>query len=107
MMYADPFRMVVVPPSAVVPHVMLVPVAIDGAPIRIHRDPFGMMMPNPSGVMFMPPGRIMPYVMVVPITVVARMRNRRRSRKDGCQGRGGEYCSKFHSWYGLEEPHDE
>jgi hypothetical protein len=56
MMFVDPFRMVVVPPSAVAPHVML-----------------------------------------VPITVISRMRDRRRSREEGSQGSGGEYCSKVHS----------
>jgi len=33
MMLVDPFRMVVVPPSAVAPYVMLVPIAVDGAPL--------------------------------------------------------------------------
>jgi len=65
--------MVVVPPIPVVPYVMLVPVAVDGAPLRVHLDPFRMMMPDPSRVVFVPPGRGMPNVMVVPVTVVARM----------------------------------
>jgi len=72
-MFVDPFRMVVVPPTAVAPYVMLVPVAVAGAPPGVHLDPFGMMMPNPCRVVFVPPGRVVPYVMVVPITVVARM----------------------------------
>ena len=73
MMFVDPFRMVVVPPSAVAPYVMLVPVAVDGAPIGVRLDPFRMMMPDPSGVVCVPPTRVVPYVMIVPVTVVARM----------------------------------
>ena len=102
MMCADPFRMVVVPPAAVVPYVMLVPVAVDGAPIGVNLDPFGMMMPDPTGVMFVPPDRVVPYVMVIPITVISRVRDRRRSREDRSQGSGGEDRSKFHSCYLLD-----
>jgi hypothetical protein len=73
MMLVDPFRMVVVPPSAVAPYVMLVPVAVDGAPIGVYLDPFGMMVPDPSGVVCVPPTRVVPYVMLVLITVISRM----------------------------------
>ena len=102
MMFADPFRMVVEPPIAVAPDMVVIPVAVAYAPLGVDPDPFGMMMPYPAGVVFMPPGRVVPYVMVVPVTIVVRMCNDRRSRKQGCQGSGGEYCSKFHSWYLLE-----
>ena len=103
MMFADPFRMMVVPPIPTVPYVKFVIVAIDDAPLGVNRDPFGMMVPDPAGVMCMPPARVVPDVVVVPVTVMVRMCHHRRSREQGGQGSGGKYCSKFHSWYLLEE----
>lgn len=101
MMSLDPFRMVLGPPIAVVPYMMVVPVAVGAAPLGVSRGPFGMMLPDPSGVIFVPPQRVVPRMMVVPITIAARVRHRRRSREDCRQCCGGEKCSKFHSWYLL------
>src|SRR5271167_978607 len=98
MMRVDPFRMMVVPPRAVVPHMIFVIVAVVGAPLGIHGNPFRMMRVDPAGVMFMPPARVMPDVTAVPVPVVTvRMSNHGSSREQRCEGSGGENCSKFHS----------
>jgi len=82
---------------------MVVPIAVAAAPLGVSLDPSGMMAPDPSRVMLVPPHRAVPRMMIVPITIaVVRICYRRRSREKGCQCCGGEYCSKFHSWYLLD-----
>jgi hypothetical protein len=61
MMFVDPFRMMVVPPTAVAPHVMVIPIAIGDAPLRIYPHPLAMMVPHPTGVVLMPPIRVVPF----------------------------------------------
>ncbi len=89
MMYANPFRMMVIPPGAVVPHMVVVIVAVCDTPVGVNSDPFRMMDIDPARVMFMPPRRVMPHMMLVPISVMTvRMRNNRRRCEQCCQ-RGG------------------
>ncbi len=103
MMVFDPFRMMFVPPIAVVPRMMIVPIAVGAAPISMPFGPFRMMPPDPSGVIVVPPVGIVPRMMPVPITIVLGMCHHRRSREEGRQCCGGEKCSKFHSWYLLRK----
>src|SRR5437867_1812829 len=56
MMLFYPVAMIHSPPIAIVPFVMLVPVAIVVAPIRMVLGPFGMMTPEPVAIVLMPPG---------------------------------------------------
>src|SRR5208283_1265910 len=104
MMFAHPFRMMVVPPCAIVPDVRFVVVAVIDAPLGIYRHPLGMMVVNPSGMILMPPMHVMPFVMRVPVAVVAvviRVRGNRRGREQRGQSGAGEKCSEFHCWYLL------
>jgi hypothetical protein len=104
MMFANPFRMILVPPSAVAPHMMVVPIAVVLTPIRVRPGPFRMMMVDPARMVVMPPVRIAPFMMLVPVTItVVRMCNHWRSREQRSQGCGGEDGSKFHSWIPPEE----
>src|SRR5512146_3005762 len=64
MMPLDPSGIIFVPPVAVVPMMMVVPVAVAAAPLRIMLAPLGMMLPHPSGRVRMPPVRVMPFVMM-------------------------------------------
>src|ERR1700735_4894059 len=104
MMFADPFRMMVVPPRAITPDVALVIVTVIDAPLGIYPRPLGMMVVNPSGMIVMPPVRVMPFMMRVPVavmTVMIRVSGDRRSREQRSQSGAGEKCSKFHCWYLL------
>src|ERR1700683_4847716 len=97
-MFTNPFGMVVVPPTAVVPHMRFVVVAVVGPPLWICLNPFRMMRVNPARMVVMPPVRVVPLVMFVPVTVVVLgMCNHRRSREQCRHGCGGENRSKFHS----------
>lgn len=102
-MVLDPFRMMFVPPIAVVPRMMVIPITVGAAPIFVMLGPLRMMPPDPSWMMVVPPIRVMPRVMLVPITIVVGMCHHRRSREEGRQCCGSEKCSKFHSWYLLEK----
>ena len=102
MMVADPIRMMVIPPGAVVPHMSFVIVAIVGAPIWICRDPVAMVIPHPIRMIVIPPVRVVPFVVRVPLSVMVRMSHHRRSREQGCQSCRGEKSSKFHSDYLLQ-----
>src|SRR5580692_8129753 len=104
MMFANPFRMILVPPSPVAPHMMVVPIAVVLAPLRIFPGPFRMMVVDPARMVVMPPVRIAPFMTLVPVAIaIVRMCNHRRSREQCSQGRGGENCSKFHSGYLLKK----
>src|ERR1700685_1754514 len=102
MMFANPFRMIVVPPAAVVPHMSFVIVAVVHAPLRIDGNPFRMMGIDPARMIVMPPLRVVPFMVRVPVAVMVRMSHHRRSREQSSQSRGGEKCSKFHLDYLLE-----
>src|SRR5271156_5438787 len=103
MMFADPFRMTFVPPTAVMPDVSFVIVTIVDAPLGVHRYPFGMVDVDPARMVVMPPVRVVPFMVLVPVAIVmVRISHHRRSREQGRQGRGGEKCSEFHFWYLLE-----
>jgi len=94
MVLAHPLRMIVVPPTAISPHMMVIPIAVVLPPFRISGRPFGMMVVNPARMVVMPPVRVVPLMMVVvPIAPMFCTSNRRRSREQGCQGRGGEKSS--------------
>ena len=74
-MFAGPFRMVVEPPSTVMPYMNVVPVAVRVSPIAMTFYPFRVMPIDPARMVFMPPTRVAPHVMVVPVTIVVlRMR---------------------------------
>jgi hypothetical protein len=103
MMVRDPFRMMFVPPIAVVPRMMVIPITVGAAPILVMLRPLGMMPPDPSWMMVVPPIRVMPRMMLVPITIVVGMCHHRRSREEGRQRCGGEKRSKFHSGYLLRK----
>src|SRR5579863_3091742 len=96
MMLTYPFRMVFVPPAAIAPYMMVVPVAVVGAPSGMTLGPFGMMPPDPLGVIFVPPPLVVPHMTIVPITIVIRMRDHRRNREEGCNCGDGEDSSKLH-----------
>src|SRR5580693_7992562 len=99
MMFADPVRMMVVPPCTIMPDVGFVIVAVIDAPLRIYRHPLGMMVVNPSRMIFMPPVRVVPFMMRVPVAVmivVIRVGRHRRSREQRSQSGAGEKCSEFH-----------
>ena len=70
MMFADPIGAVFVPPRAVVPRMMVVPIAVGAAPVIVGLGPFGMMPVDPAGVIVMPPIGIVPSTMFVPITIM-------------------------------------
>ena len=91
MMFVDPFRMILVPPSAVAPNMVFVPVAVVVTPFRICVHPFGMMMVDPVRMVVVPPMRVAPFMMLIPVTVVMLgMCNHRRNRKQRCEGRSGK-----------------
>src|SRR5580704_9970216 len=99
MMFANPVRMMVVPPCAIMPDVGFVVVAVIDAPLGIYRHPFGMMVVNPSRMVFMPPVCVMPFMMRVPIAVmiiVIRKSCHRRGGEQRSQSGAGEKCSEFH-----------
>ena len=64
-MHRDPSRIVSVPPIAVAPMMMFVPVAVCAAPFGMVHGPFGMILPEPLGTMLMPPFVVMPMVVLV------------------------------------------
>lgn len=103
MMVRDPFRMIFVPPIAVVPRMMAIPIAVGTSPILVMLGPFGMMAPDPARMMVVPPIGIVPRMVLVPITIVVRMCHNRRSREEGRQCCGCEKCSKSHSGYLLRK----
>ena len=105
MMFTDPVGTVLVPPRAVVPRVMVVPIAVGATPILVVLSPFGMMPVHPAGMIFMPPIGIVPRMMFVPIAVMMMlgMGYHRRSREERGQCCASEKSSKFHSWYLLKE----
>ena len=91
MMFADPIGTVFVPPRAVVPRMMVVPIAVGVAPLVVSLGPFGVMPVNPAGVIIMPPIGIVPRMMIVPITIMMLgMCDHRRSREERGQCCTGE-----------------
>src|SRR5260370_15446901 len=67
MMLVDPFRVMVEPPVAVAPIMMVVPVAIFQPPLVMGFGPFGMMLPEPSRMVIVPPVGVVPPVMFVEV----------------------------------------
>jgi hypothetical protein len=67
MMLVDPFRVMVEPPVAVAPIMMVVPVAIFEPPLVMVFGPFGMMLPEPSRMVIVPPVGVVPPVMFVEV----------------------------------------
>src|SRR5436309_15203984 len=65
MMLFDPVAMIGCPPVTVVPFVMLVPIAIVLAPIRMARGPFRVVTPEPFAIMLVPPSVIAPLMLAI------------------------------------------
>src|SRR6185437_1998182 len=82
-MLLDPFRIVFVPPVAVVPAIVVVPIAVGVAPLGITGGPLRMMLPHPSGIMRMPPVNVMPFVMLVVVAPSVMLFSVSRARRHG------------------------
>src|SRR5258708_25719887 len=61
MMRIDPVRVMVMPPVAIVPFVMLIEVAV-ASPVGMILGPFGMVGPHPTAIVLMPPVSLVPIV---------------------------------------------
>src|SRR5882757_2974210 len=105
MMFTDPVGTVFVPPRAVVPRMMVVPIAVGATPIIVTLGPFGVMPIDPARMIIMPPIGVVPCMMFVPVTIMMMLGvcHHRRSREERSQSCPGEKSSKFHSWYLLKE----
>jgi len=104
MMFTDPVGTVLVPPRAIVPRMMVVPIAVGAPPLTVSLRPFGMMPVDPTRVIVVPPIGVVPRMMFVPITItMLGVCHHRRSGEERSQSCPGEKSSKFHSWYLLKE----
>jgi hypothetical protein len=63
-----PFRILVVPPFAVMPLALLVVGAILVAPARVERGPILMIVIEPVGMVPMPPIGVAPLVLVIVVS---------------------------------------
>src|SRR5208283_1601988 len=92
MMFVCPFFVVSDPPLALMPAMVLVPVAVLG--------PLRMVGPDPIRMILIPPGAGMPHVMLV-VGAHARMllgmdQGRHARREKSRYHRAGHQCPQFH-----------
>src|SRR5882757_3818740 len=84
MMFTDPVGTVFVPPRAVMPRMMVVPIAVGATPIIVTLGPFGVMPVDPARVIVVPPIGVVPCMMFVPVTIMMMLGvcHHRRSREE-------------------------
>ena len=87
-MLVDPGDVVIIPPVAVVPLMMVIPVAIGSIPGGVMPGPLGMVLPDPLWMVFVPPVGIVPVMVVVPVAEFMMLIRTQCTRRHPGQNRG-------------------